>query len=291
MMKLRLILCWVLCLAFFASCSKSELGESSSNTIRFVVSNYKQYSFEELTRSAVASDLDHLAFAVFDEASGKTILPQQIQDRGSEGYGVFSISLPEGKYRVVFLGYDKNYKCSITSADRIMFENDYVPNMFLYSAPLVVDSSTPSQQNIVLKRVVSGFRLIIEDELPSGVVSIRFAANAGSSVLNALTGFSSSSNGRTSSVSIPADYVGYKGTTLIVYLFLPSESCPVDYTVEALNAKGEVVKSRLFQDVPMKVNVISCYSGNFFSESAPTSDMSFPIKIEKDWDAENKYTY
>ena len=274
-----------------SSCDKSEINnESGEKTICFEVLNYKQYGFES-SRAAVPIDLPHLTFAVFDATTGAVIVPTTTYNVGDEGYGHFSATLPFGSYQLVFMGYDKDYDCTIASPTSVSFKDSFVPNTFLNYTTIVVDKDTESQQLVTLNRAVAAFRLVVNDEIPSELRGIRFICDGGGTVLNATTGFAKDVTGRTSTVSIPAGFAGGENAGILAYLFLPSDETMVNYRVEALDGAGNVICGRDFKDVPMKINVITCYSGSFFTEPIQSVSADYSILYEKEWADVLHYSY
>lgn len=267
--------------------------------LTFRISNYMQYNLDDFTRSVSKADtLAHLAFAVFDASSDAMIGRVTIQNRGAAGYGTFSVELPKGKYRVIFLGYDGTRQCHIEAPDRIFFDDNYVPHTFLYSKEITVDGSLPSSQQVVLHRCVSAFRINIDDVLPSNLASFRMSCKQGGVVLNGKTGYVDADNsvGRSHSINIPSSYLGTKGMVyLTAYLFLPSDQLELDYVVDALDVKGNVIKSRTFEAVPMQINVLANFTGEFFSGDTPMppsdSEASFGIGVDTEWKQTLEMTY
>ena len=55
----------------------------------------------------------------------------------------------------------------------------------------------------------------------------------------------------------------------------------MNITVNALKSDGSVIKSRTFADVPMKVNRLTCYTGNFFAEDEAATQ--FRLSVDDAW--------
>ncbi len=277
----------VLGVIVFSSCSQSEETIPEGKvSVNFRVHNFRQYVMDELTRASSVEVLDHLAFAVYDAASGSLVQEAEVQDVGDEDYGSFSATLSPGNYRMVFLGYNGKETCQLTSPTSISFSNSYVPQTFLYSTEMTVDADAADVQTITLSRVVSALKVTIEDAIPEGVKKFRLSASGGGTVLNAQTGLAPSATGKTHVINVPDNLVGTKGVSLTTFLYLTSDAEDVDFTVEALDANGAVVRSREFKDVPMGINVMSCYKGSFFDASS-----SYRIEVETDWADTFTYTY
>ena len=279
---LSLILCAAIFL--FPACTKNAASiPEGSKTVTFQVTNYVQYELEEGTRStpvASSSALQHLALGVFDASTDKMVGSMQVQKRGDEGYGSFTVTLPYGNYRLVFLGYSGNKVCTMDSPSRIYFGDNYIPQTFLCAQELTVNAETTSQADITLRRAVSGFQLHMEDAIPADAVSFRCKATGGGNVLDSKTGLAVSVTGKESTVSIPESAHGQTDKKITIYLFLTSDPESVDFEVSALDSEGGVIASRRFTDVPMSVNKLTVYKGSFFSTDKP---WGFDIKVEEEW--------
>ena len=283
-MKMLKLFSIMLSVFLLVSCQTEE-REPQSNygelSMLFHITNYFQYGFDDLTRTAAADKLAHLAFAVYDADADTLVSPLIQQDRGSEGYGTFNVRLPYGNYRLLFLGYDGNKQLVLTSPHSVAFAEDYVPHTFLYSTLLQITPDTPPARDIVLKRVVSAFRLSLLDAIPAEVHRFCMQCDVGGSVLDATTGFSGNSDGRTAFIDIPADSHGKKGVFLTYYLYMPTTEATANLTLSAVGSDGNIFRSRCFQKVPMALNRLTVYEGEFFSEDS--IELHGNIAVDYDW--------
>ena len=256
--------------------------EDGGRTVSFRITNYVQYSLDEGTRSTPVSSsqvLRHLALGVFDAATDKPMGTLQVQDSGAEGYGSFSVTLPYGQYRLVFLGYGGDRACTMESPERVSFEGGYVPQTFLHTSLLTVNAQTAAQTDITLRRVVAGFRVQMEDAIPGEASSFRCRSSGGGTVLDAKTGLAASATGREYSIDIPESYRGKSGQKVTMYLFLSSSPETMDMEVSALDAQGGEIVSRKFPAVPMRVNTLTVYRGKFFADRS----YGFSLMVDDAW--------
>ena len=263
--------------------SNDEFSAATVHEITFQVTNYEQYDLDDFTRASGADALDHLVMGVFDAATDAVVGGVTVQNKadGKSSYGTFSVSLPEGRYRAVFIGYNGNYSCQMSSSTAVSFGNEHVPHTFLSSFELTVDGKTAQTQNVVLKRAVAAFQVKVTDIVPEGVSTIQFLTYGGGTALNARTGFCSIIKERIYNLPGAESLVGYKNHTLTCYAFLPAEEAAMNITVNALKSDGSVIKSRTFADVPMKVNRLTCYTGNFFAEDEAAAQ--FRLSVDDAW--------
>ena len=261
--------------------------EGNSKTFTFQVTNYMQYAMDEGTRAAIAPSaskrIQHLALGIFDATADTLVAPIQIQNKEDQGYGSFTAKLNYGKYRLVFLGYGgSNSILKMENPEEISFENNTLPQTFLSSFEFTVDPNTQATTNIVLKRVVSGFKLTMADAVSSRTAGLKIKSTGGGMVLNAKTGLAKASTGRENTIVIPEDFHGQTDKNVIFYLFLPSNEEIMDITASAVDENGEAFIERTFADVPMKINTLTIYQGNFFADTP----YGFSITMEDDWGEE-----
>ena len=261
--------------------------EGNSKTFTFQVTNYMQYAMDEGTRAAIApskSDrIQHLALGIFDATTNTLVAPVQIQNKTDQGYGSFTAKLNYGTYRLVFLGYGgSNSILTMENPEEISFGSDALPQTFLSSFEFTVNPNTQATTSVVLKRVVSGFKLTMADAISSRTSGIKIKSTGGGMVLNAKTGLAKASTGRENTIVIPEDFHGQTDKNVIFYLFLPSNEEIMDIQASAVDKNGEAFIERTFANVPMKINTLTIYQGNFFVDIPH----DFSITMEDDWGEE-----
>lgn len=262
---------------------------SQTASLSFVVTNYTQCSLDDVTRSqSEAIPLAHLALMVFD-GDGKMVEDIR-QNQGDEGYANFSLQLPYGEYTIVAMGYDGTRKMVAESPTRIYFDESYVPNCFLKSFSLTVDATTSSVQPLTLHRCVSCFTVICSEGIPAEMTAMEFVGEGGGAVLDATLSYCSSDDSRKG--SIDCSKVGNRGEakTFNIYTFLPDETSQMTFTLKAVDAKGNVLRTRTFVDVPMRINLRTVYEGNFFAGQDSGDDEKNPIVSEKEVSAQFSIT-
>lgn len=287
----------VLCMfsGMLCACSSNETAPETgggNKTVEFLVTNYVQYDMDEGTRAAISvgnsERIKHLAMGIFDVTTNQLVGSVQVQDKGSAGYGTFTATLNYGKYWLVFLGYGgDNTVLTMTDLENISFGDNVVPQTFLSSFEFTVDANTAAVTDIVLKRVVSGFQLNIQDAISNRTSTIKFKTTRGGMVLNAKTGLAKASTGREYSIDIPENYKGQTGKSLNIYLFLPQNEETMDITASAIDKNGDAFIERTFTGVPMKINTLTIYKGNFFADTP----YGFTIQVDDDWGNQVENTF
>ena len=286
-------------LFLFSSCQSEEESTSEAEgqcTITFTVSNYRQISFDDLSSSAstraVPSDhpatLAHLLIAFYNAETGQQACliqhDQKDYENQDDAYPKFSVTLPYGRYHVIVLGFNGSQGCKITSVNNISWNNDYVPNTFLYYDDLTLDKNTNLDQKLTLRRVVTAFRLTAEDAIPAGLKKMRFISTVGGTVLDAATGYASQNTGRTGDMFVPADSVGKQGVCFTSYLFLSDEQAQSNYVIQALGQNDKVLYEKRFNDVPLRINVLTEWKGKFFEASSDEGEYKTGFSLY--WDTQ-----
>ena len=298
-----LFLIHALCfLSFLASCQSGPDEPTTPEgqcTVTFSVSNYRQISFDDLapsasSRATISMTLANLSLTVFNAETNERVVPtilHKSQDYESDGatamtFPQFSVNLPYGHYRLLVLGYNGSRACNIVSPNRIFWDDDYVPNTFLYWGEFTLDSDAGLDMEITLRHVVAAFRVTAEDAIPAELKKMLFISTVGGTVLDATTGFAPESTGRTSEISVPASYAGEQGVDFTVYLFLPWEQSTGSYTVQALASNDAILGQKHFSDVPLRINYLTQWQGNAFEPGdvdVPSVQSSFNVKWTMDW--------
>ena len=290
----------------FVSCQSAVDDESDtkgSHTITFSVTNYRQVSFDDLSASgtsrsddeSVVMSLANLSLTVFDAETGKVVTPTILHrsadfEQSAEAartFPQFSVSLPNGRYRLLVLGYNGSHDCNIASPNHISWAGGYVPNTFLFCEDFTLNATTNLNKEITLRHVVAALRLTADDAIPADLAKVRFSSTAGGTVLDATTGFVAQTTGRTSDIEVPSGYAGKEGVPFTVYLFLPQDETTSDYVVQALRKDNAVLSVRNFTSVPLRINYLTLWQGKLFdaSGSDETTDWqgNFAITWSMDW--------
>lgn len=273
--------------ALTSACKSNETDELSTNkgekTINFCVANYKQYPMDDVTRSVSAEALDNLSMTVFD--TDGNVSKQRMQTKGDTGYGNFSIELPYGTYTFVFFGYNGSRQVEISSPTNIHFVDGYAPNCFYRVLTLTINADTQSTQSIVLERPVACFTLRCETEkIPVNLSQIIYTVEGVGTSLDCLTGLAPKSESRQGKIDFSID-INKKNTDINIYSFLPTNECTATFIIKALDNNDNIMKTRTFTNVPLKINQRTYYTGDFFADDEDSADnacMGFTVSLENE---------
>ena len=246
--------------------------------------------FEQTAFTRAATDITELCtrlnIAIFD-ADG-TKVKTVAQKEGDASFGTVALTLAAGSYRLVVIAHNCDGSATITSEEKVTFPNNKVTDTFYYYGDLVVTDSQQSY-DLTLTRAVAMFRLVLTDEeIPSNVARLKFYYTGGSSTFSPKDGYGCVNSKQTEYRTVD------DGVTTFDIYTLPhtEEDVLTKLTVTALDANDNTVKERVFENVPVTRNQITRYTGSFFgSGGGTTSDGTFRLTADPDWDSVNGYTF
>ena len=232
------------------------------------------------------------------EPIGKVCTKLTISLYNEEGQRVYSVNkkstdadfanattkLAEGKYHLVIVAHSNEKNATTTNINKITFEGNKLSDTFHYYKEIELVAGG-NNIDVVMERVTAMFRLEIADQIPENVKQLKFYYTGGSSTLSGFTGAGAVNSRQTEIRNIQAGVNTYE-----VYTFPQSEDKKLKMTVTALDASGETICMRSFEEVPVSKNVITRYKGSFFTNITPPTaadNYKFSISANTDWKGEN----
>ena len=290
--------------ALCVACEKPVLDESPTPPYdgeANVVLHFKQYegdgfvtgpapgSFQtRATRAAtdITEICDRLNIAIFDADGTKVKTIAQKKDDAS--YGTVALSLVAATYKLVVIAHNGDGSATISSEEKVTFPNNKVTDTYYYYGDLVVGAEKQSY-DLTLTRAVAMFRLVLTDEsIPSNVAKLKFYYLGGSSTFSPKDGYGCVNSKQTEIRSVADD-----GVYEIYTLPHTEEDVLTKLTVTALDANDNIIKERIFENVPIIRNQVTRYTGSFFGSGGggATGSGDFRMTADPDWDAVNGYTF
>ena len=272
-------------------CEKSIIDEKTGKEIPAdanVILHFTQYQQEAFTRSAtdITELCSRLNIAIFDAEGTK--VKTVAQKEGDASYGTVALSLAAGTYRLVVIAHSCDGSATITSTEKVTFPNNKVTDTFYYYGDLVVTAEKQSY-DLTLTRAVAMFRLVLTDEsIPNNVAKLKFYYLGGSSTFSPKDGYGCVNSKQTEIHPVSTD-----GIYEIYTLPHTEEDVLTKLTVTALDANDNILKERVFENVPVIRNQVTRYTGSFFGSGGgnSTNDGTFRLTADPDWDAVNGYTF
>ena len=280
-----------------ASCEKPILDEdvvtmNEANVILHMT-QYEQEAFGNSGNRAAtraATDITELCsrlnIAIFDVEGTK--VKTVAQKEGDASFGTVALTLAAGTYQLVVIAHNGEGSATITSTEKVTFPNNKVTDTFYYYGDLVVTSEVQSY-DLTLTRAVAMFHMVLtDDEIPSTVTKFKFYYTGGSSTFSPSAGYGCVNSKQTEIRTVADD-----GVYEIFTLPHTEEDVLTKLTITALDANDNTVKERIFENIPVTRNQITRYTGSFFGSggSGQTSDGTFRLTADPDWDSVNGYTF
>ena len=264
--------------------SEDVPNEKEANVILHIT------QFEQTAFTRAATDItalcSRLNIAIFD-ADG-TKVKTVAQKEGDASYGTVALTLAAGTYQLVVIAHNCDGSATITSEEKVTFPNNKVTDTFYYYGDLVVTDAQQSY-DLTLTRAVAMFRLVLTDEeIPATVAKLKFYYTGGSSTFSPRDGYGCVNSKQTEVRSIAAD-----GIYDIYTLPHSEDDVLTKLTVTALDQNDNTVKERVFENVPVTRNQITRYTGSPFGNGGggSTSDGTFRMTADPDWDSVNGYSF
>lgn len=250
------------------SISQSEFGDSESVP-----------ATSSRTTHAIKDLCTRISFAVFDSEGNK--VKNINQNKSDKSFGSISTTIDKGVYDIVVIAHNGEGNATISSPMKITFKDNKVTDTFYYYDTMTIDENTSS--DIILKRAVAMFRLMIKDNTPDNIRSMKFYYTGGSSTFDATTGYGCVNSKQTELRNVPTS--AYTGeSSYDIYTFPHEGDKKLKIEVSALESASSTKASysRPFTDVTMKRNYITRCPVNFFGED-PGSGRGFDLTTNDEW--------
>ena len=271
-MVINVLLCVILmsaAVACLTSCSQMEEPEAAKDNPAQVSITFSPYDIAPMTRSAtsIATIASKLDVWIYENGSEVAAVHQSSSD---VEFGSVSLTLDKTKTYTLYAIAHKADGATLSDGV-ISFTDDKVTHAMYYTTTF--SPATTTSLSCQMTRIVSLFRLTITDEIPAAVKKLRFTISNVFDRWNVTTGGTNQLD-RTSAIT-------YGGTAanFSVYAITTDAQTMHDIMVEALDANGDVLQTRTFENVPLRNGYRTQYTGTFFIDT-PTSAT---FTVESDW--------
>lgn len=292
-----------------ASCQVVNFDDEENNnnpakgekTMHFRLTPYSMNNLDEIpngnadmtadsnnpTRATSPNATDHLLLGIYDDKGNlvDTIVYQDKDDTTLPTYGTFTHTLKFGKYTLLALGWNGNQKCTVHRPDSISFSEDWAPHTFLCRQNIVVSESYSDTRSLSLKRCVAKFTLKFKDaNIPQEISDFIISFSGAGCTLNSETKYCAQQKDFTRTIPVTIDPSKVKSLTS--YCFLPSDSTGLSINVTARDTDGNTLENRTFENVPMKINYETKYSGYYFQVGSIEGSVDFDTNYDGEFNAE-----
>ena len=228
---------------------------------------------------------NRISFVIFD---GDRKVSSTHQISSEKSFGSVAVNLDKGTYTLVIIAHNGLAAPTFSSPSKISFKDNKVTDTFYCCQQLTVGES--ANYEYVLSRAVAMFCLTINDATPYDVKRMKFYYTGGSSTFNAVEGCGCVDSRQTEYRDVPES--AYKGTSEYnVFTFPHSDGRDLKINVTAFDSSGEnALYQQSFEDVPVSVNQVTRYTGNFFGGTGAEGQYSISVKVNDVWTYAN-YDY
>ena len=264
--------------AMLLSCEKEETLTAKVNkpkdslqtkTITFTFGEITQ---QPMTRGTLAnaSITDLWMFDYMGEELKQTIH----QSSTDEGFGSVAVTAETGDHSFCFIA--SRGTGAAVSGGTITWEKP--SDTFWAKSTLNITPTTATSQSVDLQRVATKLKITITDEVPATLSKLTITADTWHSGINALTGEPTAAAARTSTINVPASYVGTTGQLAASIFGICGDDYTTDVSVTAIDANSQAIASVALEDVQMKKNTTTSYSGPLF-----TRQPTFTMTVADSW--------
>lgn len=219
------------------------------------------------------------------------------QKKTDSDFGKLNIRLPIGDYRMIAIASNAASEVEISSATLATFP-DAIPTDMAYIYKEISVKSGSNAVNCAMKRSVSKFSLVSTDTITKDIskIEITFVGKISKS-FNPTTGFCVMGEEETSTITkvwnITDANRPKNAVSLNSYFFLYSEEQAIQADVKVYNTKGNIIKTLHFDDVVLKNNHITTYTGPLFKSGTSLEFVFANTKLtssgaDKNFDDEGK---
>jgi hypothetical protein len=248
--------------------------------VKKITFTFGEISKQPMTRGTLqdASITDLWLFDYMGEELKQTIH----QSSTDNGFGSVAVTADTGDHSFCFIA--SRGTGATVSGGAITWEKP--SDTFWAKTTLTITPTTATSQSVELQRVATKLKITITDEVPATLSKLTITADTWHSGINALTGEPTAAAARTSTINVPASYVGTTGQLVASIFGICGDDYTTDVSVTASDANSQAIASVTLDDVPMKKNTTTSYSGPLFTRQ-PTFSMtvadSWGEDIEDTW--------
>lgn len=259
--------------AMLLSCETEEMLTAKVNEpkdslqAKTITFTFGEISHKAMTRGTLAdaSITDLWLFDYMGEELKQTIHQSSTDD----GFGSVAVTAETGDHSFCFVA--SRGTGAAVSGGTITWEKP--SDTFWAKSTLTITPSTATSQSVELQRVATKLKITITDEVPAAFSKLTITADTWNSGINALTGEPTAAAARTSTINVPASYIGTTGQLVASIFGICGDDYTTDVSLTASDASSKTIASVALDDVPMKKNTTTSYSGPLFTRQ-PTFSMT-----------------
>lgn len=194
------------------------------------------------------------------------------QKKTDEDFGKLNLRLPIGDYQIVAVASNATEQVDITSSSLVTFPGDFPTDMAYVYKELSVKSGA-NTVSCAMQRPVSKLSFVSTDNITSDISKIELVyVGKISNSLNPSSGLGvlGDVDKKTMTKAYSFTDANRPKNQLAInsFFLLPSESVTIQADIKIYNTKGSVVKSLHFDEVTLKRNHVTTYTGPMFTSGS-----------------------
>lgn len=221
--------------------------------------------WKPVTRGYLSADgKDMSDLWVLDYKDGQ--LAQQIHqsDNTADDFGKPVITLAYGSHHVYFIASRGTSPVLNTDDGTITWSS--VRDTFWKDYEVTVVSTSNGNRAVTLDRVVTKLNLAFTDAISADAATINFTPATWYFGMNYKTGEpTAATTSQTNTMQVPTGYAGRTDVSVSYFSISPSTEWTTDVAVNSKDADGNIIGQGVMEDVPLKRNRVTEYSGPLFT--------------------------
>jgi hypothetical protein len=274
----------LLAVLLLTSCEKVVSDDDVGTRLRFTPTTAD-------TRGTVSIGdyFSRLAVQLFDQDGNKVFSQSKTQTRDDDDFGTLNVGLTAGTYTVVAIGHSSPVTPNIKSAELVQFTaQNGVKNSdtFCHYGQVTIDDDG-GYHELKMNRVTAMVRFDFTDAtMPAGFAGLKIDYTGGSANFNPSTG-----QGCTKSMQSETRTMRASQYTVFTFPYMSTDGT-LKITLNALDADGNALTTKVLSDVPVTRNRITRCTGELFGDGDwEIKQIGFGITVETDWDGIIEYQF
>lgn len=259
-----------LALLVFASCSQKQAEVQNPQEEAKVRMSFAPAKAPQDADPTLADFCNHLDVFIIEGTDTIDVH----QTSSDADFGEVELSLNKTKtYKMVAVAHKNSGNASIAN-NILSFANEKVTHMLLGTTTFSPASTTDVE--CAMNRIVGQFKLEMTDVVPDGITQLDITTYQTGTRWNLSNNTATNIIDRLSQISFTAR--NNDGSASAVMYILPNnltEASQFNIHVQAKTANGTVVEERTFENVSIRANYRTTYSGQFFV----TTPMTFTFSV------------
>ena len=253
--------------------NNSSESEQTVNGKKFTFTVKGDFSniWKTVTRGYLTADgKDMTDLWVLDYKDGQLVQQIHQSDNTAEDFGKPTMTLDYGSHHVYFVASRGTSPLLNTEDGTITWSS--VRDTFWKDYEVTVVSTSNGNRAVTLDRVVTKLNLAFTDAISADAATINFTPVTWYYGLNYKTGEpTAATTSQTNTMQVPDGYAGRTDVSVSYFSISPSTEWTTDVIVNSKDADGNIIGQGVMEDVPLKRNRVTEYSGPLFTAGGEVS--------------------